>query len=218
MFKNMQYVVKYPAGYKAGEKYPIILFLHGAGTRGNDIEVLVNHPYFRITDTIDNFPFITFAPLCSANTWFDTFGELIEFVSMFMGKDYVDSKKVYLMGASMGGYAAWQLGMSIPECFAAVVPICGGGMYWNAGRLVDVPIWAFHGQKDTVVLMEESLKMVNAVKQCGGNAKLTVYPNNGHDAWSDTYANPEIYEWMLKHKKEKNHEGDDSYTDRNIYG
>lgn len=218
IFKNMQYIVRYPDKYKVGEQYPVILFLHGAGTRGNNIEVLLNNPYFRITDTIDEFPFITFAPLCSANTWFDIFGELIEFVCMFTGKDYVDSKRVYLMGASMGGYAAWQMGMSIPECFAAIVPICGGGMYWNAGRLVDVPIWAFHGKKDTTVLVEESLKMVDAVNQCGGNAKFTVYPDDGHDAWSDTYANQEIYSWMLEHKKGKVYKPADFYTDSNIYG
>lgn len=217
-FKDIQYVVKYPDKFDDCEKYPVILFLHGAGTRGNDIEVLLNNPYFRITDAMDDYPFITFAPLCSANTWFDIFGELKEFVCMLIEKDCVDNKRVYLMGASMGGYATWQLGMSMPEYFAAMVPICGGGMYWNAGRLVEIPIWAFHGKKDTTVLMEESLKMVDAVNQYGGNAKITVYPDNGHDAWSDTYANQDVFNWMLEHKKDLVCEWADDYKDCDIYG
>ena len=118
----------------------------------------------------------------------------------------------------MGGYAAWQLAMSMPEYFAAIVPICGGGMYWNADRLVNVPIWAFHGEKDSAVLVEESVKMVNAFNQAGGNARLTVYPNTGHDAWSDTYCNPEVFEWLLAHKNKNMTCINEKYTDSNLYG
>ena len=101
----------------------------------------------------------------------------------------------------MGGYGAWQLAMSLNDAFAAVIPVCGGGMYWNAGRLKNTPVWAFHGAKDRVVFCEESQKMVNAVNAKGGNAKLTVYPENGHDSWTDTYGNREVWEWMLSQRK-----------------
>ena len=116
--------------------------------------------------------------------------------------DYTDPERLYLMGASMGGYTTWELAMSMPELFAAIVPICGGGMYWNAGRLVNVPVWAFHGKLDPTVLVEESEKMVNAVNKRGGNARLTVYPENKHDAWTDTFSNPEVYRWLLDHKNQ----------------
>lgn len=217
-FKGMQYIVSYPKGYVKGEKYPVILFLHGAGTRGNDIEPLINNPYFQITDSHREFPFITIAPLCSANTWFDMFEILEQLVQKLVTEEYVDQKKIYLMGASMGGYATWQLAMSLPEYFAAIVPICGGGMYWNAGRLVNVPVWAFHGKKDDTVFVEESIKMVDAVNQNGGNARLTIYPENGHDAWSDTYGNPEVFDWLLSYEKQNEKDMIDLYKDSVIYG
>ena len=118
----------------------------------------------------------------------------------------------------MGGYATWQLAMSMPECFAAIVPICGGGMYWNIWRIKDLPVWAFHGAKDTTVLVEESVKMVNALNDNGGCAKLTIYPENGHDAWSDTYSNPDVFAWLLQHTKKIQGEYFDKYSDSNIYG
>ena len=91
-------------------------------------------------------------------------------------------------------------------------------MYWNASRLVNVPIWAFHGEKDPVVLKEESIKMVNAVNKCGGNARLTIYPENEHNAWSDTYNNHEVFRWLLSNTNKNSENLIDKYTDGNIYG
>jgi predicted peptidase len=197
IFDGMKYIICYPDGYDEKEKYPIIFFLHGAGSRGKDIQLLESNPYFRITEKLSSFPLLTTASLYHKNTWFDIFEKLQKFVSYCLKLEFVDTDRFYLMGASMGGYATWQLAMSMPECFAAIVPICGGGMYWNAGRLANVPVWAFHGEKDTAVLVDESKKMVNAVNNAGGKAKLTIYPENGHDAWSDTYANRQVYSWLL---------------------
>jgi predicted peptidase len=103
----------------------------------------------------------------------------------------------------MGSYAAWQLGMSLPHVFAAMVPICGGGMYWNAERLKNVPVWAFHGADDTLVYPEESAKMVEAVNACGGNAVLTVYEGIGHTVWLDVYSDAAVFEWLLSHEKQR---------------
>lgn len=122
------------------------------------------------------------------------------------------------MGVSMGGYAAWQLAMSMLEYFAAMVPICGGEMYWNAERLVNVPVWAFHGGKDPIVHLEESVKMVDAVNSFGGNAKLTVYPENEHDAWNDTYSNPQVFNWLLQHRNQHNHSSCGGYDMPNLFG
>lgn len=215
---HIKYVIRFPDDYKAGDKVPVIIFLHGAGSRGDDIDLLVGNPFHELTNRYLNFPFITVAPQCYLNTWFDMFEQLKKFVCKIAQESFADSQRIYVIGASMGGYAAWQLAMSLPELFAAVVPICGGGMYWNAARLANVPIWAFHGEKDTTVLKEETIKMVNAVNNCGGKAKLTVYPENGHNAWSDTYNNPEVFQWLLSNTKNNSTTITEEYKDSNIYG
>ena len=214
----MQYAVNFPNHYIEGKKYPVILFLHGAGSRGNDINKIINNPYFTEAAGKPDFPFISVVPQCHENTWFDVWERLKALVNDIANLPFADKGRIYVMGASMGGYATWQLAMSMADYFAAVVPICGGGMYWNAGRLVNVPIWAFHGAKDTTVLLEESIKMVDAVKCHGGDAKLTVYPENGHNAWSDTYADPEVFSWLLQHRNRNNQNYDDAYNEAEMYG
>ena len=208
---DLRYVTRYPNGFSEDKKYPIILFLHGAGTRGNDISKLYGNAFFVLTEKYENFPFVCIAPLCSENTWFDMWERLEALVRAVTELPYADTDRIYVMGASMGGYATWQLGMSMPEYFAAIVPICGGGMYWNAGRLADVSVWAFHGKKDETVLAEESVKMVNAVQNGGGRAKLTLYPENHHDAWSDTYSDPAVFAWLLEQRRNGGGEYCDQY-------
>ena len=216
--ENMQYITAYPPEYKSEEKYPVIIFLHGAGTRGNDLEVLKNNAYFKIVAEYQDFPFVTVAPLCSENSWFDMFATLKKLVCKITQADFADSERIYLVGNSMGGYGTWQLAMSMPEMFAAIVPVCGGGMYWSAGRLANVPVWAFHGKQDATVFVEESEKMVNAVNKKGGNAKLTIYPENGHNSWDDTYKNPEVFEWLLSNRNSNIKEVMETFNDSKIYG
>ena len=205
---DLQYAVKYPKNFKSSKKYPTLLFLHGAGTRGNDISKVTEGVFFEELEKHGELPFITVAPLCSEDTWFDMWERLERLVVQIASLPEVDKNRMYVMGASMGGYATWQLAMSMPEYFAAIVPICGGGMYWNAERLKNVPVWAFHGALDAVVFPEESQKMVDKVNKRGGNAKLTVYPENAHNAWSDTYGNRKVFEWLLSHSKKR-----DAYTE-----
>ncbi len=215
---NVRYLIRYPKGFDRSKTYPTILFLHGAGTRGDNMAVLQNNLFFALTALQEGFPFIVVAPLCTENTWFDLWQGLKDLVRYTVSLPFVDETRLYGMGASMGGYGTWQLAMSLPQYFAAIAPICGGGMYWNAGRLVNVPVWAFHGGKDQVVFPEESEKMVNAVNRCGGNARLTVYPDNTHDAWSDTYSNPRVFAWLLEHTNENAAALKDAYTDQSVYG
>lgn len=222
VYQGMNMITRYPNGYdqgiENGKKYPLIVLLHGAGSRGTDVSVLRENRFFAITDKYEDFPFISTALQCSANTWFDVFETLQRFIKDCVAMPGVDPERVYLVGASMGGYATWQLAMTMPEYFAAIVPICGGGMYWNAARLRNVAIWAFHGAKDPTVLCEESQKMVDAAVRCGADARLTVYPENGHDAWSDTYSNPEVFEWLKEHKNSNAAELIDKYHGSDIYG
>ena len=115
----------------------------------------------------------------------------------------VDPDRVYLTGLSMGGYGTWALAAAHPEKFAAAVPICGGGDPDTAPRLKDIPLWVFHGAKDSTVLPRESKRMVEAVKKAGGDVKLTIYLDAGHDSWTATYDNPDLYKWLLDHKRAK---------------
>ena len=216
---SLRYFIRFPDSFNENEKYPVILLLHGAGSRGDDLSVLKQNAYFEIINQKSSFDFVTFAPQCPENkTWYDFMPPLEKLVGIIETADFVDTERIYLRGPSMGGYGAWQLAMSIPERFAAIVPICGGGMYWNVGRLVNVPVWAFHGALDTTVLPEESEKMIDKLKSKGADAKLTIYPENAHNAWSDTYSNDEVFNWLLTHKNQNNKILTDKYNDKNIYG
>ena len=201
-FHGLKYLVRYPAGHKAGDKHPTILFLHGAGTRGDDLEMIKANSFFRITGEYEDFPFVCVAPQCRCvDTWYDYWETLKAFVKDILASDYCDEHRFYVIGNSMGGYATWQMGISMPEVIAAIAPICGGGVAWNTGRLKDVPVWAFHGAKDPDVNISESIKMVDGVNKRGGNAKFTVYPDDFHDCWLKVYASEELFDWLLSHSK-----------------
>ncbi len=217
-FGELAYAIRYPDSYTKGDRYPVIFFLHGAGSRGNSLDHLLKNVYFSITARHEGFPFITIAPQCSENTWFDMMHLLKGLLRATAEADFADPDRIYVMGASMGGYATWQLAMSCPELIAAIVPICGGGMYWNAARLVNVPVWAHHGALDTTVDLEESEKMVKAVNDNGGCARLTVYPDTAHASWVPAYNNYEVFEWLLSHRKTNENALRDEYRDGVKFG
>ena len=124
--------------------------------------------------------------------------KLIEHVSNCFA---VDPDRVYLTGYSMGGFGTWQTACYDPSRFAAIVPLCGGGDVAQAKRLVNLPIWAFHGAKDQVVPLEASKTMVDAVRKCGGHVKFTVYPGYGHDICGITYQDGQLYEWLSAQRR-----------------
>ena len=198
-YKEIDYVLNYPTNFDSSKKYPLVIYLHGAGGRGRDINVIVNHPFFS-----ESAPFLTdavsVAPQCYSDSWFNIFEQLQDYLEAMIALDYVDKSRVYMLGASMGGYGTWQMAESRPELFAAIVPICGGGMYWNTGRLKDMGVWAFHGADDKTVLCEESVKMVEGVNKRGGNAKLTIYENTPHNAWTPTFRNAEMWKWLFEQR------------------
>lgn len=201
-FESLRYLVRFPRDYQEGERRPVILALHGAGYRGDDLNVLAENPFFTCTEPHADFPFVLVAPQCHANTWFDVFETLIRFVDHVLQEPYTDPARLSVMGASMGGFATWQLGMSVPEKFCAMIPVCGGGMDWNAPRLVNVPVRAFHGALDTIVLPLESEKMVASLQKAGGDATLTVYPDAAHNAWTPTYSDQALFTWLKEQKNQ----------------
>ncbi len=155
---------------KCTEKLPLLIYIHGAGSRGNELSKMSRVGPLGEIDNGREISAVIVAPQCHKDTWFDLFAVLEEFIEYQINRDEIDKNRIYLCGISMGGYAAWQMAISHPEWFAALVPVCGGGMYWHAERLKSTPIWAFHGECDNVVFPEESKKIVNAVNDCGGNA------------------------------------------------
>lgn len=181
---------------------PLIIYIHGAGSRGDDLSMLLNAGLLKHIKNGRKLNAVVIAPQCRFETWFDIFPVLAEFIDDYRNRSAVDPNRVYITGASMGGYTTWQMCISHPEWFAAAVPVCGGGMYWNAKRLKDLPVWAFHGAMDRTVLPEESLKMVAAINRCGGNAKLTVFPQDEHNSWDNTYSLDEMWEWLFAQQRE----------------
>lgn len=203
-----RYWISFPDGYAAdpAKRWPLLLFLHGAGERGSDLEVVKKHGPPKRVASGTNLPFIVVAPQCPANDWWEstrqvlTLGALLDEVQ---AKHRVDPDRVYCTGLSMGGYGTWRLACETPDRFAAVIPICGGGRWFAVGAMKSVPAWVFHGAKDPVVPLAESQKMVDALKKAGGNVELTVYPEAQHDSWTATYDNPAVYEWLLSHTRAK---------------
>ena len=198
-----RYLLFLPEGYGQQQKrWPLMLFLHGAGERGDDFEKVKTHGPPKIVQTRKDFPFIVVSPQCPEGDWWTKKTEvLINLLDEIITRYDVDTERVYLTGLSMGGYGSWALASEYPDRFAAVVPICGGGNRTMSLMLKDVPIWAFHGAKDSVVPVEESKEIVDAINARGGNAKLTIYPDANHDSWTETYNNQELYDWLLEHRR-----------------
>jgi len=196
-----QYLVFLPKDYdRSRKRWPLLLFLHGAGERGKNLDLVKKHGPPKIVEREPDFPFVVVSPQCPAGEWWAN-DVLIALLDEVLEDYRVDPRRVYLTGLSMGGYGTWSLATACPERFAAIAPICGGGNRLLAYKLKDVPVWAFHGAKDDVVPLRESKKMADAVREAGGDIRLTVYPDAGHDSWTATYDDPELYKWLLAHKK-----------------
>ncbi len=200
---KLDYLLYLPKDYSQGDKkWPLIVFLHGSGERGSDLNKVKAHGPPKLVEQGKDMPFIIVSPQCPRGKWWPSRVETIMALIDEIAEKYdVDQSRIYLTGLSMGGYGTWSVACAHPERFAAIVPICGGGMTFIVHNLKDMPVWAFHGAKDPAVPLKESQRMVNAVNVSGGEAKLTVYPNAGHDSWTRTYDDPELYKWLLKHKR-----------------
>ncbi|MGF2035872.1 MAG: prolyl oligopeptidase family serine peptidase [Nostoc sp. CmiVER01] len=181
---------------------PTILFLHGAGQRGSNLDDVKKYGVPKIVEQQADFPFIVISPQCPRGEYWNV-ERLSTFLDQVIASYPVDPDRVYLTGLSMGGYGTWHLAAAQPERFAAIAPICGGGNPQAARNLKNLPVWAFHGAKDNVVPLSESEIMVSALKACDGYVKFTVYPEAQHDSWTQTYNNPELYKWFLHHQRQK---------------
>ena len=195
-----------PAGFstRGATRYPLLIFLHGSGEAGDDLEkVKVNGPP-RLVASRPNFPFIVASPQSTHNhlRGFDPV-MLNAMLDELLARLPIDPDRVYLTGLSMGG--SWSYGWAgvSPERFAAIAPVCGAWDPVDACRLRNVPVWAFHGAKDDIVPIGGDQAMVDAINACGGEARLKVYPEAGHDSWTSAYADPELYAWLLQQRRKQ---------------
>jgi len=204
---RLPYLLSLPQGHgeDTHRRWPLILFLHGAGERGDDLDLVRKHGIPRVAEQRPELPFVALSPQCPCDeTWFTVLDAVLALLDEVVARYAVDTDRLYLTGLSMGGYGTWYLATLCPDRFAAIAPVCGGGDWFfgfpaRVRVLRHLPTWAFHGAKDPVVAMEESAELVETLQACGGNVRFTVYPDAGHDSWTETYDNPELYEWFLRH-------------------
>ncbi len=200
-----KYLLYLPKDYFNQKKeFPLILFLHGSGERGDDLEAVKRNGPPKIVDSKDDFPFILVSPQCPQNeNWSE--GWAVTSLNALLDEviaDYnVDTSRIYLTGLSMGGFGTWTLAEEYPNRFAAIAPVCGGGDPDKACNIRRIPTWVFHGAKDNVAPISNAEEMVNVLKECGSDVQFTVYPEGGHDIWTETYNNPQLYEWFLSHSR-----------------
>jgi len=205
---KLNFLLYLPANYEMDtqQKWPLILFLHGSGERGNNLDFLIMGGLPKKLQAETDFPFLVISPQGNGEYEFWSKEEMVNSLFVLLdevqAKYSVDSNRIYLTGASAGGEGTWNIGLRYPNRFAALVPVMGYYGYpfnvpANICDLKDVPIWAFHGAKDETIPLDAEEGLVNALKACGGNAQITIFPNAGHDIANEAYANSDLYTWML---------------------
>lgn len=198
--RRLPYLLSLPQEYDASDKpWPLVLFLHGKGECGTDLNQLKKHGPPKLIDEQKQFPFILVSPQSPTYGWKPP--ELSALLDDIVAGYRVDRDRTYVTGLSMGGFGTWALAALEPDRFAAIVPICGGGDPTDATKLKHLPIWVFHGAKDEIVRLAKSKEMVDALKKAGSAVKFTVYPEVEHDSWTQTYENAEVWAWLLQQKR-----------------
>ncbi len=197
-----------PLGYLASgeERWPLLIFLHGSGERGDDLAKVTVHGPPRIVADHPGFPFIVLSPLLPEDQDWDT-ATLERMLARAQATLRIDRSRLYLTGLSRGGHATWRWAEERPELFAAVAPVAGRGEVEGACRLAGLPLWAFHGDRDDVVEPSGSFAMVDAIRRCDGampRPRLTIYPDLGHNSWDPAYDDPALYLWLLEHRRPVN--------------
>lgn len=198
-----RYLEFLPKDYAADTKarFPLLLFLHGSGERGLDINDVRKHGPQNYLTAHDN-PCVIIAPQCDPGGWWHPC-EVIDLLDELRVKYHLDDDRLYLTGLSMGGFGAWATAIEYPERFAALVPICGRGEPAEAARIKDLPCWIFHGAKDPAVPIVFSQEMADALGKLNAKPAFTIYPEAGHDSWTEAYNTPALYEWLLRQRRGK---------------
>jgi predicted peptidase len=200
-------------GIDKTKKWPLLISLHGSYQTGNEVFALLEEGLARILMNKNDFPFIVISPqlpsgLPSGLSWNDVIDPLRDLIDKAQSFYSIDPNRISVTGFSMGGFGTWQFALQYPDLFSAIVPIAGGYKFQireipnNIESIKHIPTWVFHGSDDTIVFPYQSTELVNALKKCGGNPKITIYEKAGHvEAWGNAYADPALFDWLLKQKK-----------------
>ncbi len=194
------YLIYRPEGYcQAGPSFPLIVFLHGAGETGSDLDKLKGPCLTDYIDGVEPFPFVVVSPQTPEHGWKP---ELLDrFLETVLKQWNVDTNRVYLSGFSMGGRGAWSWAAHSPQRFAAVVPLAGVGCPEEAEQLKNLPIRVFHGEEDDIIDKKYSEEMYEALKPLGTDIQLTIFRGVKHGCRLHTYSNPKLFEWLLKQRR-----------------
>ncbi|MGS0560305.1 carboxylesterase family protein [Microbacterium aurugineum] len=201
---SLRYLLHLPDDYDADpeKRWPLVLFLHGSGERGSDVELAAVHGPPSLADAGQEFPFVLVTPQCGESSqWVAELSTLSVLLDEVVAAHRIDASRISVTGLSMGGFGAWSLAVRYPDRFASIAPICGGLWMQSAAPLRDVPVWAFHGDADDVVPFSATEQIVNELRALGADARFTRYAGVGHDSWTETYENPELYDWLLSHRR-----------------
>ncbi|MDN3605779.1 prolyl oligopeptidase family serine peptidase [Kaistella yonginensis] len=200
--QKISYILDYPENVKG--KVPLMVFLHGSGERGDNLDLVKAHSPFTYKNLFPE-PVAILAPQCPANVWWDT--EAVYYLIKEIQQKYqIDDSRIMLTGLSMGGWGTLKLAMEHPEVFSAVVPVCAPIdrlMKVRSSQYKDLPMKIFHGGNDDVVSPMNSIEIYQEIKKVNKNVALTIFPDDNHNSWDSTYSDPNLYQWMLAQKKNR---------------
>ena len=198
---ELGYILTCPDDIKDGEKLPLIVFLHGAGERENDLEKLKVYcvpKLFTQNQEYNGIRAYTLSPQCPHNTtWIDYKRELVALIDKVACENQIDEKKISLCGISMGGFGTWEMALTYPDKFHKIAPLCGGGMNWRAWA-INMPVRVFHGKLDDVVPISQSEAMVNSLKAQGKDVEFIVYDDLSHNCWDRAFEQTNLIEWLAQ--------------------
>lgn len=197
---HMNVMITQPDDVQPGEKLPMIVFLHGAGERGDDYDLLCKHgvpKLFSIDESYDGIRAVTVSPQCPEGIVWTTLSLFVtDLIRSLIEPMQVDEDRITLTGLSMGGFGAWHIACDHPNMFAAIAPLCGGGMAWCAKLIKHLPIRVYHGEEDTDVLPVYSQLMVDGVRAAGGKVDFTLMPGVKHNCWTYAYEETDLLKWL----------------------
>jgi len=224
---SLNYRILYPQGFDVSEAYPLLIFLHGSGERGADNKSQLTHGGELIKNQMDSLQGIAVFPQCPREDYWVNILEIadddadsdgfeievdkpatpalqsvMDLIQSLRKKDFVDNSRIYVAGLSMGGMGTFELLWRMPNTFAAASAICGAGAPEKAGEFAQLPLRIYHGEDDSVVSVEESMKMVSALLTTGGQPEVILYPEVDHNSWDYAFAEPDFLTWMFEKRKE----------------